>query len=207
MNEVGKNRVLIVDDEEMDILALTQILCPEYTVFVVKDGHDAIEKAKEYLPDVILLDIIMPEMDGYAVIAALKDYEKTKNIPVIFITGLSDVDDEEKGLALGAADYIAKPFSSAIVKLRIKNQIKIIDQTRLIIEKELAEKSSRAQMEFLLRMSHEMFTPMNAIMGMAHIAKMSGDLNETTRDCLDEIDSASRQLFRLIKDLFDMSGK
>ena len=80
----------------------------------------------------VLLDIIMPEIDGYAVIRLLKNTDKTRDIPIIFITGLKDTDDEEKGLALGAADYISKPFSPAIVKLRVKNQIKMLNQIRMI---------------------------------------------------------------------------
>ena len=205
MNETGKSTVLIVDDEKMVIMALTQILNPEYTVYAVKDGQDALEKAEKFLPDIILLDIVMPDMDGYDVIAALKNSEKTKNIPVIFITGLGEVGEEERGLALGAADYIIKPFSSAIVKQRVKNQIRIMNQTRLIIEKEVVEQSNRNRVEFLLNMSHEMLTPMNAIMGMTQIAKAKSN-PEKTNDCLAEIDTASRHLLRLIKDLLEMSG-
>jgi diguanylate cyclase (GGDEF)-like protein len=119
--------VLIVDDENSNIMALSHILSPDYAVYAAKNGQKAIEAAKKYLPDVILLDIIMPEMDGYAVISTLKGSEKTRNIPVVFITGLRNADDEEKGLSLGAADYISKPFSSAIVKLRIMNQIKMLN--------------------------------------------------------------------------------
>ena len=125
-----KNSVLIVDDETANIIALTHILQSEYTIYVAKSGTAAIAAAKKHLPDVILLDVLMPEMDGYAVIAALKSAAKTRNIPVIFITGLSDADAEEKGLALGAADYMAKPFSSARVKLRVLNQIKLLEQLR-----------------------------------------------------------------------------
>ena len=132
MDDIKKNSVLIVDDESSNIMALTHILCSEYTVYAAKNGQKAIEAAEKYLPDVILLDIVMPEMDGHAVIGALKNAEKTRDIPVIFITGLSDADDEEKGLALGAADYISKPFGSAIVKLRVKNQIKMLNSLRMI---------------------------------------------------------------------------
>ena len=205
MNEIRKNTALIVDDEKMVIMALTQILNPEYTVYAVKDGQDALEKAEKFLPDIILLDIVMPDMDGYDVITALKNSDKTKNIPVIFITGLGEVGDEEKGLALGAADYIIKPFSSAIVKQRVKNQIRIMNQTRLIIDKEVVEQSNRNRVEFLLNMSHEMLTPMNAIMGMTQIAKTISN-PEKTNDCLNEIGTASRHLLRLIKDLLEMSG-
>ena len=127
-----KYSILVVDDEKSNLIALTHILSPDYIVRSATNGKDAIKTAERLLPNVILLDIIMPEMDGFAVIAELTKSEKTKNIPVIFITGLSNHDDEEKGLALGAADYITKPFSSAIVKLRVRNQIKMLEQLRTI---------------------------------------------------------------------------
>jgi len=122
--------VLIVDDEKSNIMLLSNIIKDDYKVFAVRNGLEAIETAEEDLPDLILLDIIMPEMDGYAVISALKKSEKTRDIPVIFITGLNDEEAEEKGLALGAVDYIPKPFQSAIVKLKIRNQIKLIERLR-----------------------------------------------------------------------------
>ena len=132
MSEANKNSLLIVDDEKLNLKILAHILSPEYTVFTAQSGADAIEKAKEYLPDLILLDIIMPEMDGYEVLAAIKDLSETRDIPVIFITGLSSRDDEEKGLSFAAADYIGKPFSAAVVKLRVRNQIQIVNQIRTI---------------------------------------------------------------------------
>jgi len=127
-----KNTILIVDDEKPNILFLNDLLCSDYTVFVAKDGYEAIRKANELLPDLILLDIIMPGMDGYEVLSELKSSEITKGIPVIFITGLSSSEDEEKGLTLGTADYITKPFSKAIARLRVDNQINIINQMRAI---------------------------------------------------------------------------
>ena len=129
-----KNSVLVVDDEHANIMTLKHILGSDYKVYVAKNGNDAVEIADESSPDVILLDIIMPDMDGYETLEKLQHSEKTKDIPVIFITGLSNADDEEKGLELGASDYITKPFSPAIVKLRVKNQIKIVEQMRLIEE-------------------------------------------------------------------------
>ena len=205
MSGTEKNTVLVIDDEKMVIMALTEILSPQYTVYAVKDGFDAIEKAEKFLPDLILLDIVMPEMDGHAVISALKNSEKTQEIPVIIISGLSEIEDERKGLAMGAVDYITKPFSPDIVKLRVRNQIRLINQTRQIIEKETAVEISRAKLDFLMRMSHEMLTPMNAIMGMTHIAKREKD-PEKTADCLIEIEEASRQLLSLINDLLEASA-
>ena len=129
MKKIVKNSVLIVDDEAINIFVLTNILSQEHTVFVAKNGADAIKLAKKRMPDVILLDVLMPDMDGYTVISELKRHTKTSNIPVIFITGLDSVDAEKKGLALGAADYIPKPFSPDIVRLRVHNQLKIVNNT------------------------------------------------------------------------------
>jgi diguanylate cyclase (GGDEF)-like protein len=132
MSETEKNSVRIVDDEKASIIALTHILGEEYTVFAAKRGEEAVELAKKHLPDVVLLDIMMPEMNGYEVLARLKADEATRDIPVIFITGLDEAEDEEKGLKMGAADYINKPFSPAIVKLRINNQMQMLNQIEMI---------------------------------------------------------------------------
>ncbi|MDR2531272.1 MAG: response regulator [Oscillospiraceae bacterium] len=203
MNEPQKSSVLVVDDENLNIMVLTHILNADYTVYAAKDGASAIKAAEKYLPDIILLDIMMPEMDGYAVITELKKSEKTKNIPVIFVTVLNYADDEEKALTLGAADFITKPFSSEVVKLRVQNQLKIIDQTRLILEKEFSEKVSRMKMEFLSKMSIEMLTLMKTIMGTTQVAMMTEKPAETT-DCLNEIDTASQHLLKLIHELLDI---
>jgi diguanylate cyclase (GGDEF)-like protein len=113
-----KNSILLVDDEPMNITSLTHILKTDYTVYVEKDGAGCLEAARELKPDVILLDILMPIMNGFEVIKTLKNDEATRDIPVIFVTGL--------------ADYIQKPFSAAVVKLRVRNQIQIVNQMRII---------------------------------------------------------------------------
>ena len=132
MDNKQKNSVLIVDDELLNLKVLRSILHDEYTVFTAKDGLAAIEIASEEKPDLILLDIMMPEMDGYEVLAVLKKDADTRHIPVIFITGLDSKTEEEKGLSMDAVDYISKPFSPGIVTLRVKNQIQIINQIRTI---------------------------------------------------------------------------
>ena len=132
MDEIIKNSILIADDEKSNLMVLTHLLNREYTIYTARDGKDAINKSKKLLPDIILLDILMPEMNGYEVLSALKNSEETREIPVIFITGLDSREDEEKGLALMAADYISKPFRAAIVKLRVGNQMQIVNQLRTI---------------------------------------------------------------------------
>ena len=129
-DNTGSVSVLIVDDENMNMFALTHMLRPEYTVYAAKNGESAIRIAKKQLPDVILLDILMPEMDGYEVLSRLKSDEETRNIPVIFVTGLINPEDEKKGLEMGAADYINKPFNADTVREKIRNQIQILKQTK-----------------------------------------------------------------------------
>ena len=132
MDTEKKNSVLIVDDERSNITVLRNILGPFYTVYASTDGKDAMETAEEFKPDVILLDIIMPEMDGFDVISMLKQSKRTKDITVIFITGLDNPEAEERGLSMGATDFISKPFKPAIVKLRVEMQMRLINNARTL---------------------------------------------------------------------------
>jgi len=156
MDNINKNSVLVIDDEAANIIALTNILSPEYDIYAAKNGPDAIMLAKEHLPDVILLDVLMPDMDGYEVISRLKGSEDTRAIPVIFITGLGSAEAEEKGLALGASDYIAKPFHSSVVKLRVQNQIQYSSQFNIVkalsLSDELTGLFNRRGFDYRLRM-------------------------------------------------------
>ncbi|MDR0306795.1 MAG: diguanylate cyclase [Chitinispirillales bacterium] len=159
MNKNEKNSVLIVDDESGNIITLTHILSSEYLVYAATDGEEAIETAKEHLPGCILLDIIMEKMDGYEVLFRLKNDVRTRNIPVIFVTGLSNSEDEMKGLDLGAADYISKPFNPVIVKLRVRNLFKIINLTdtvdRLSKTDQLTGISNRRDFDYKLSLVFE----------------------------------------------------
>jgi diguanylate cyclase (GGDEF)-like protein len=126
------NSLLIVDDDKSKLAALSDILKIDYTVHVASDGASAIRTAEEFMPDLVLLDIIMPDMDGFQVFDALRTTEKTSDIPVILITEPGDGSDLKKGLQLGAVDYISKPFDDMIVKLRVRHQIQIINLLRTI---------------------------------------------------------------------------
>jgi len=125
-----RNTVLVIDDERANIFTLTNILNPEYKVYAVIDSQKALQAVEKNMPDVVLLDILMPVKDGYEVIKELKNSAKTKDIPVIFITGLDSIEAEEKGFSYGAADYIVKPFHSAIVRLRVQSQVKLVERLR-----------------------------------------------------------------------------
>ena len=127
-----KPRILIADDERFNLNVLADLLKPGATVILAKNGIQALERANKQPPDLILLDIIMPEMDGYQVLRQLKNKKTTRDIPVIFISALAEVEDEEKGLLLGAVDYITKPFHPAIVQARVRNHLQIVRQRKLL---------------------------------------------------------------------------
>ena len=124
--------ILITDDGRTNLEVLSGILSPIYNILIARSGQRALELARDNKPDLILLDVLMPEMSGFEVITKLKESDVTNRIPVIFITGLTSAENEEKGFFLGAVDYITKPFNKAIVKARVNTHIRIIDQMRTI---------------------------------------------------------------------------
>lgn len=125
-NEDQKQNVLIVDDVPSNIAILEEGLGADYQISFATSGQEALEIARSTpLPDLILMDILMPGMDGYEVCMRLKADKKTRNIPIIFITGKNQKDYEAKGLQLGAVDYVSKPFSMGILKARLRNHLEL----------------------------------------------------------------------------------
>lgn len=119
-------KILLVDDEPNNLQVLRQILKNHYQLIFAPNGEKALEAATMHLPDLVLLDIMMPGMNGYEVCANLKASPTTKNIPVIFVTAMSDMDDEIKGFDAGAVDYIQKPVSGPIVLRRVQTHISLV---------------------------------------------------------------------------------
>jgi sigma-B regulation protein RsbU (phosphoserine phosphatase) len=119
-----RQRILIVDDERFNINVLADLLKPNYKVMAAISGAQALKAAHSASPpDLVLLDIMMPEMDGYEVCRRLKEDVATRDIPIIFVTAMGQEEDETKGLELGAADYLTKPISPAIVEARVRTQL------------------------------------------------------------------------------------
>ncbi|MBE0494559.1 MAG: diguanylate cyclase [Thiomicrospira sp.] len=130
-----QHSLLIVDDMTSNIQVLANALQDDYRIKVATSGQKAIEIANsDNPPDLVLLDIMMPEIDGYEVCRELKSNPKISGIPVIFVTSLNEVDEEERGLNLGAVDYITKPFHLPIVKARVRNHLSLKLKTDLLEE-------------------------------------------------------------------------
>jgi len=122
---VARPSILVVDDEPLYQELIADILGADYEILMASGGMQALEIARNKMPDLILLDLIMPGIDGYEVYRRMKAVQRTCDIPVIFITGLGDVAAEAKGLKLGAVDYITKPINPELVRARVNTQIRI----------------------------------------------------------------------------------
>ena len=124
MRQGDKATVLLIDDELVNIKILSDILKGEYEVIFATSGEEGVHRAVESLPDLILLDVMMPGMDGYAVCSRLQQDTRTAGIPVVYVTALGSTAQEVKGLNTGAIDYITKPINGEIVKARVRNHLK-----------------------------------------------------------------------------------
>ncbi len=159
--------ILIVDDEPANLSLLTHLLRPVYQVRAANSGENALRVAtSEPRPDLILLDVMMPGMDGYTVLEHLRKNPATVDIPVFFVTALTDVDDEERGLALGAADYITKPIKPAVVLARVRTQLEA-KHTR----DWLKDKNAILEAEVSRRMVENDLTQLVSIRALAHLAE------------------------------------
>jgi putative two-component system response regulator len=154
--------ILAVDDEASNLQLLRQILQDHYRLLFAKDGARALELARQERPDLVLLDVMMPGMSGYEVCAALKAHPVTAAIPVIFVTALTETDDELEGFEAGAVDYITKPVSPPIVRARVRTHLSLVRMeelrvTRLAIVQRLglaAEYKDNETGLHVIRMSH-----------------------------------------------------
>jgi diguanylate cyclase (GGDEF)-like protein len=131
-SQAGLQKVLIVDDSATNRQMLGDLLSGEYTVLLANNGEDGLDLAREHLPDVILLDVVMPDLDGYEVLKKLKEDERTSSICVVFITGLDAPEAEERGLVEGASDYVTKPFHPTVVKARVALHMQVVRQRRML---------------------------------------------------------------------------
>ncbi len=144
MNEDPRPTLLAVDDEPTNLKVLNEVLGKDYRLIFAKSGEQALTLASQKRPDLILLDVMMPNMSGFDVCKALKQDQETAAIPVIFVTAMQEEIDEANGFSLGAVDYITKPISPAIVRARVKNHLSLVQ----------ADLLKSAQLELIQRLSH-----------------------------------------------------
>jgi len=219
MTDEQKKIIVVVDDNLDNLSALRNTLKDIYAVYPCPSASKMFDLLGHIQPDLILLDVEMPEMNGYEAIKKLKSDDKFCEIPVIFLTSMGDEESEMEGLKLGAVDYIRKPFVAPLLLQRLKTHLSLMEQKSEIKElleiktKEIslreaaeleAQNASRAKGEFLSHMSHEIRSPLNAVIGMINIASEAEDI-QTVKRYLEKADNASKYLLGVINDILDMS--
>lgn len=217
MNEMTPTaRVLIVDDVPNNIDVLASALGNGYEINVSTSGALALELVERQRPDLILLDVMMPGMNGFEVMERLKSSAATRAIPVIFVTARTDAESETAALAAGAADFIHKPINPSVVRARVRQQLELAEyrarleamvdaRTRALAEaRDRAEAACRAKSAFLSNMSHELRTPLHQVIGLTDLlARRIAD--ETARRRLGIIKTSSQNLLGLVSGLLDIA--
>ncbi len=201
-------KILVVDDVESNLNMITDILrsIPEYRIVSATSGRAAISRAKANYFDLIILDIVMPDINGLEVCQKLKKYPVTREIPIIFLTAdTKDPKNIQKAFQVGGSDYIPKPFSREELLIRVKMQIDLKrNKEELVKAKNAAEMAAHAKAVFLANMSHEIRTPMNGIIGMAELLKRT-PLNDEQKEYIEIISASGENLLTVINDILDFS--
>ena len=205
-----QDTLLIVDDTPENIGVLFECLADQnFKIFVAENGLDALEIAKEKHPDLILLDILMPGINGFETCRQLKNIPQTEDIPVIFMTALSETSDKVKGFQLGAVDYVTKPFQQEEVLARIKTHLSIRQlQNQLQVQNEQLIKLNQEKNEFLGIAAHDIKNPLTAIQSVAEVIEVDYETmskNDMVKGAK-RISVTTRQLFTLIDNLLDINA-
>lgn len=200
-----KADILIVDDTPDNLRVLSAMLANRgYDVRKALSGQRAIASVQSELPDLILLDIKMPEMNGYEVCRCLKTMPQSREVPIIFISALDDALDKVKAFAAGGVDYITKPFQEAEVLVRIEHQLRIQRlQRQLIQQNEELLRSNRELEQFAYVVSHDLQQPLQSVTGFVKLLQLKYDatLDEVAQDYLGRIYETGSRMQRLVQDL------
>ncbi len=208
--------ILIVDDIPKNLQVLSNILNSRgYQISFASNGKQALSVVSTTLPDLILLDIMMPEMDGYEVCRRLKEDERTRDIPIIFLTGKAETEDIIKGFKLGAVDYVTKPFNSIELLSRVKTHIELklskdalIEYNRQLSEAEVELRQLNASKDkFFSIVAHDMRGPFSGFLGLTEL--LSAEYDNLEKDEIMQIgesmNNAARRLFSFLENLLEWS--
>jgi signal transduction histidine kinase len=206
--------ILMVDDVLSNLAALSDMLTTfGYNVQQARDGRSALESVKQDPPDLILLDIHMPDMDGYEVCKRLKTDERTRDIPVIFLSALSETENIVRGFEIGGVDYITKPFQFREVVVRVQNQMMLVYQRRQIEalraqDRQNFESLNRMKDQFIRMATHDLRNPLNVMLGYTHVL---GRLEVAERDqallkqSVENIRDSVAKMRTLVTDMLDLA--
>ncbi len=212
MNTPYSPTILIADDNPTNLNVLFEYLSAQgYQVLVAEDGTGALEQALYSLPDLILLDVMMPGLDGFETCQKLKESPQTRDIPVIFMTAISETAYVLKGFSVGAVDYLTKPLQREEVLVRVKNHLSICllqrDLKSEIVIRQQAEEELRAlnagKDVFFSILAHDLKNPMSGLLGLSEalVDTLPSDADETTRELAVDIRDTSHQIGRLLLEL------
>lgn len=204
-NPSKKAKILICDDERANLNLLINILKEDYQLVVAKDGHEAIERSLQSPPpDLILLDIMMPGINGYDACAQIKRDIKTSHIPVIFITAVSEMMDGTRGFAVGAVDYVTKPFYPPVVIARVENHLSLARAYRqLAAQNEQLKEVTKLREEINNITQHDLRNPLNAIVGMSQLL-LEETLPADQQEMVETIRQAAFRMSRMINMSLDL---
>ena len=199
----GQSRILLVDDNPTNIDVLYNFLADEgFEVLVAEDGVSALERVLLVKPDLILLDIMMPHIDGFEVCRELKADPETSDIPVIFITALGSVEDKINGFKLGGVDYVTKPFQNEEILARIRNHLDLRNmRNNLQIQNEQLRSQNESLDAYARTVAHDLKNPLNLILNFAKFIQDEDVLTGVPKDDLSRIIDSTEQMNHIIQDL------
>lgn len=217
MSDTQNYLILIVDDTRLNLKLLSHVLDNGgYKHIMAKNGREAIDLAEEHHPDLILMDIMMPEMNGYEAVKEIKNREGLEDVPVIFLSALTETDDKIQAFRYGGVDYITKPFQKEETLARIETHLKIRnlqkqlnDRIEILKEREIELSQLNKKKDDLVRMvSHDIKNPLTGIIGLVKLMRDTDEITtEERKHMLSVIENSGNNLLNMVREVLDRESK